>query len=107
MEQVTAIFDKRGVSKTEGTKRLFEWFVQEESTIQQGVLRQLPEDMAPLLARLILNRMAGNDGEGYPLIDDVFGIIPEDPDIRKRREERAKAHEESQTQPPKRVRAKR
>lgn len=58
-ERLDALLRRRGTSRIEGYQRIFRWFLDQVPTIQVGVLDQLPEDIAPDIARMVLTRMAG------------------------------------------------
>lgn len=58
VDKLLGIFEHRGVSQKEGLTRMIAWFVQQTPTIQQHILRQLPEDLEADIARMLLERMA-------------------------------------------------
>ena len=61
-EQLKQLRQRNGMTQRELTARLIEWFCQQDQVVQQAVLGQIPESIAPDVARMLLARMsdAGN-----------------------------------------------
>ncbi len=60
-EAVDGVLRKRGLSRTEGVKRLFEWFLEQPQVIQAAILGHLPEDFEQDIAKMVLEKMAQED----------------------------------------------
>ena len=58
-KRIKAIFAKRGIDRTKGVERIMAWFVEQPQVIQQHILGQLPDDLAPDIARMVLESMNG------------------------------------------------
>lgn len=57
-----ATFHKQlGMNQREAASRLFTWFNQQSPLIRQHILQPMPEEVAPDIARIILERMAERD----------------------------------------------
>ena len=61
-EQLKQLRQRNGMTQRELMARLIEWFCQQDQVVQQTVLGQIPESIAPDVARMLLARMsdAGN-----------------------------------------------
>lgn len=44
-QRVDELMEARGLTRTDGLTRIYEWLLGQSSTMQQHIFRQLPEDM--------------------------------------------------------------
>lgn len=61
IDDFTVFFKRLGMSQREAGSRLFEWFNRQSPLIRQHILQPMPEEVAPDIARIILERMAEQD----------------------------------------------
>ncbi len=55
--------ERYGMSQIAMASRVYEWFAQQDEVIQATVLNLLPDAVAPEVAQLILNQLAGKAHE--------------------------------------------
>ena len=58
VDEFTEFYRKLGMSQREAGSRIFAWFNQQSPLIRQHILQPMPEEVAPDIARIILERMA-------------------------------------------------
>lgn len=63
VERFRSFCEDKGMAQKVVVTKIFNWFLDQDPTIQLSVLGMFPESIAPDIARLILQRMAG-EGEG-------------------------------------------
>ena len=58
LDEFTEFYRKLGMSQREAGSRIFAWFNRQSPLIRQQILQPMPEEVAPDIARIILERMA-------------------------------------------------
>jgi hypothetical protein len=61
IEEFTQFFKHLGMTQREAGSRLFAWFNRQSPLIRQQILQPMPEEVAPDIAKIILERMAEQD----------------------------------------------
>ncbi|MEM9883476.1 MAG: hypothetical protein AAF800_11210 [Planctomycetota bacterium] len=61
IDEFTEFYKKLGMSQREAGSRLFAWFNKQSPLIRRHIFEPLPDDVAPDIARIILERMAEQD----------------------------------------------
>lgn len=61
VEAFAAFYKQLGMNQKEAGSRLFTWFNQQSPLIRQHILQPMPEEVAPDIARIVLERMAEQD----------------------------------------------
>ncbi len=74
-----------GMSQIELASRVYRWFAEQDETIQAAILDILPEDVAPDIARLLLERLAEESSEDQPSSDHAASKAKPDVHVTRRR----------------------
>lgn len=61
IDEFTDFYKQLGMSQREAGSRLFAWFNAQSPLIRRHIFEPLPDDVAPDIARIILERMAEQD----------------------------------------------
>jgi hypothetical protein len=61
---IEAVGERYGMSQIELASRLYTWLAGQDEVVQAAVLGILPEAVAPDVARLVLERLAGGGSAG-------------------------------------------
>jgi len=75
--KISAFAELVGMSQREMTKRVYEWLMAQDEVVRAAVLRQIPKSVAPDVARIVLERMAG---PRQPEIAFITGKAEPEPD---------------------------
>jgi len=57
-EVIESVSRRYGMSQIEMASRLFQWFAEQDETVQTAILGLIPASIAPDVARILLERMA-------------------------------------------------
>lgn len=57
-QRFEALYTEKGMTQIAAATRVFDWFMAQDETVQAAVLGLVPKNVAPDVARLILERMA-------------------------------------------------
>ena len=58
LDEFTSFHQRLGMSQREAGSRLFAWFNRQSPLIRQQILQPMPDEVAPDIAKIILERMA-------------------------------------------------
>lgn len=62
-KKLSTLSDRYGMTQVSMMSRLVEWFAKQNEVIQSATLMNYPSDIAPDVAKLILEKMSGKDGK--------------------------------------------
>ena len=70
LEEFEIFFKQMGMTQKSAGSRLFAWFNQQSPLIRQHILQPMPDEVAPDIARIVLERMAERDRLRKPKAGD-------------------------------------